>query len=226
MLQVSNSMVARTGREKQVYKKGGIRQVAGCVPINRKTGKILLITRRKKGEGWVLPKGGWENDESKQEAAARETYEEAGARGRITSLIGVWKHHVIKKKTGLPKAEFNFFEMEVDKLEENWPEMNERDRQWFSYEEALKELIKPFMREVVEHCSLAPSNNNNINQTGKSGLFVASHDEDRKDIWIWTFSILIIFLAFIVWYLSTSYYNDNNFNSEKFTSLFSFAVDH
>ncbi|RIA96208.1 NUDIX hydrolase domain-like protein [Glomus cerebriforme] len=165
MLQGSSTMKARTGREKQVY-KGCIRQVAGCVPINKKTGEILLITRRKKGGGWVLPKGGWENDESEEEAAARETYEEAGARGRIVSLIGVWQHHVIKTKTGLPKAEFSFFEMEVDKLEERWPEMDERDRQWFSYDDALKALIKPFMREVVERCSLAPlpdnNNNNNI----------------------------------------------------------------
>ncbi|CAB4429071.1 unnamed protein product, partial [Rhizophagus irregularis] len=53
-----------------------------------------------------------------------------------------------------------FFEMEVEKLEERWPEMNERDRQWFSYDDALKALTKPFMREVVEQCSLA--NNDNI----------------------------------------------------------------
>ncbi|CAG8480512.1 4975_t:CDS:2 [Racocetra fulgida] len=97
---------------------------------------------------------GWENDESKQEAAIRETYEE------VTSLIGVWDHNVVNKKTGLPKSTFSFFEMEVERLEERWPEMDERDRQWvcFAYDDALKVLIKPFMREVVEQCSLAPSN--------------------------------------------------------------------
>ncbi|CAG8721981.1 17983_t:CDS:2, partial [Acaulospora morrowiae] len=151
------TMEARRGREKQVY-ENSIRQVAGCVPVNKKTGEILLITQRKKEGGWVLPKGGWENDESQQEAAARETYEEAGARGRLTSFIGVWDHHTVNKKTGLPKAMFSFFEMEVDKLEDNWPEMDERDRQWFAYEDALDALIKPFMREVVKQCSLAPSN--------------------------------------------------------------------
>ena len=44
------------------------------------------------------------------------------------SSIGVWKHHITSR--GLPKAESRFFEMEVDKLEERWPEMDERDRQW------------------------------------------------------------------------------------------------
>jgi len=202
-------------------------QVAGCVPINKKTGKILLITRRKKEEGWVLPKGGWENDESEEEAALRETYEEAGAIGRIVSSIGIWKHHITNK--GLPKAEFRFFEMEVEKLEERWPEMNERYRKWFSYDDALKALSKPFMREVVKQCSLASFDNNkniitsfdniNINhRTEKSGLFVASDDEDRRDFWIWIFSILVVIILLIVWYLSANYYNDINFFSEKFAS--------
>ncbi|CAG8488817.1 15053_t:CDS:2 [Racocetra fulgida] len=106
---------ARTGREKQVY-KGLIRQYIE-----------------------LKPKGGWENDESQQEAAARETYEE----GKL-SYIGIWDH----KQTGLSNTAFCFFEMEVDKLEDQWPEMDD----------ALKALIKPFMREVVERCSLAPSN--------------------------------------------------------------------
>src|SRR5688572_1899807 len=107
----------------------------------------------------LKPKGGWENDESEQEAAARETYEEgwyfgnlflihlngyiyvfvclkkknltkqnsiwiAGAIGQVTNRIGIWKHHVTEKK------EFSFFEMQVDKLEDKWPEMDERDRRW------------------------------------------------------------------------------------------------
>ncbi|OUM67431.1 hypothetical protein PIROE2DRAFT_5182 [Piromyces sp. E2] len=36
---------ARSGREKQVYNDVGAREVAGCVPIDPKTGKVLLISR-------------------------------------------------------------------------------------------------------------------------------------------------------------------------------------
>ncbi|CAG8759876.1 11417_t:CDS:2 [Dentiscutata erythropus] len=197
-------MEARTGREKQVYKKGSIRQVAGCVPVNKTTKKILLITRRKKKGGWMLPKGGWENDESEQEAAIRETYEEAGARGKVTSLIGVWDHNVINKKTGLPKATFSFFEMEVEKLEEKWPEMDERDRQWFAYEDALKVLIKPFMREVVEKCSLAPSNKRSKKEFSESNI-----NKNLKDTWNLKFSAIVVFFAFLIWYLI----KDNKFIS-------------
>ncbi|KAF0374119.1 polyphosphatase DDP1 [Gigaspora margarita] len=199
MTDTLNIMEARTGREKQVYKKGSIRQVAGCVPVNKTTKKILLITpRREKKGGWMLPKGGWENDESEQEAAIRETYEEAGARGKVTSLIGVWDHKDINKKTGLPKATFSFFEMEVEKLEDKWPEMDERDRQWFAYDDALKALIKPFMREVVEQCSLAPSNKKSKKEFSESNII-----KNHKDTWNLKFSVIIVFFTFLtgIWYL-------------------------
>lgn len=56
-----------------------LRLVTGCVPI-MKGGRILFITASRKRE-WILPKGGWEIDESLQESAIRETFEEAGVIG-------------------------------------------------------------------------------------------------------------------------------------------------
>jgi 8-oxo-dGTP pyrophosphatase MutT (NUDIX family) len=57
-----------------------IRLVAGCVPILR-DGRVVLVGSRK-ANSWVgLPKGGWEIDETLEEAAIRETFEEAGVLG-------------------------------------------------------------------------------------------------------------------------------------------------
>jgi 8-oxo-dGTP pyrophosphatase MutT (NUDIX family) len=57
-----------------------VRLVAGCVPILA-DGRIVLIGSRK-GNDWVgLPKGGWELDETLEEAAIRECFEEAGVLG-------------------------------------------------------------------------------------------------------------------------------------------------
>ena len=58
-----------------------VRQVAGTIPITR-DGRIVLVSARKKSE-WILPKGGWDTDETREECAARETFEEGGLLGRL-----------------------------------------------------------------------------------------------------------------------------------------------
>ena len=84
---------SRQGRETQRWATEPsslrrIRLVTGCVPI-LKGGLILFVSSSRKAE-WILPKGGWELDESMEESAVRETYEEAGVlgtRGTKTSEI-------------------------------------------------------------------------------------------------------------------------------------------
>ncbi len=39
---------------------------------------MLLLVQSTKRDDWILPKGGWEVDETREAAAARETYEESG----------------------------------------------------------------------------------------------------------------------------------------------------
>lgn len=58
-----------------------VRQVAGTIPIT-KDGRIILISASRKKE-WILPKGGWDTDESKEECALRETFEEGGLVGKL-----------------------------------------------------------------------------------------------------------------------------------------------
>jgi 8-oxo-dGTP pyrophosphatase MutT (NUDIX family) len=42
--------------------------------------ECLVISSSRDSCKWVFPKGGWENDESLEEAARRETLEEAGVK--------------------------------------------------------------------------------------------------------------------------------------------------
>jgi hypothetical protein len=69
---------AREGRELQRYGDDGQRLTAGCVVLREGSGKsreCLMITSTKDPSRWVFPKGGWELDETLEEAAQRETLE-------------------------------------------------------------------------------------------------------------------------------------------------------
>ncbi|KAJ3172524.1 hypothetical protein HDU88_005852 [Geranomyces variabilis] len=151
---------ARQGREKQVYNADGGRVVVGVVPIIPATRQIVLVTSRKHTIEWLLPKGGWESDETQAESATREAYEEAGISGRIGSPLqplGTFPHTKTFSDSGLPTCDFVFFEMQVSELAPTWPEASERDRQAFTYEAALGLLSnKPYMKDALQRCSLAP----------------------------------------------------------------------
>jgi len=81
---------SRQGRDRQRFdtcKDTGttIRLTTGCIPITN-DGRILFCSSSKKKE-WILPKGGWENDENIEESAVRETYEEAGVLGTLGARL-------------------------------------------------------------------------------------------------------------------------------------------
>jgi diphosphoinositol-polyphosphate diphosphatase len=81
---ISLRKTSRQGRSSQRWLTDSdsnetIRLVTGSVPILR-GGKILFVSASRKPE-WILPKGGWELDESLEESAIRESFEEAGVLG-------------------------------------------------------------------------------------------------------------------------------------------------
>ncbi|CAO3587712.1 unnamed protein product [Absidia cylindrospora] len=83
---------ARHGRGNDVVDDNNIRQVAGCLPIDPVNRRFLLISSsNKNNDNWVLPKGGWEDNETQAQAALRETWEEAGIKGRITRQLGIFE---------------------------------------------------------------------------------------------------------------------------------------
>ncbi|XP_047945104.1 nudix hydrolase 16, mitochondrial-like isoform X2 [Salvia hispanica] len=157
-----SELVARTGRQQQRY-EGGYRLIAGCIPFKfrnsedgdnspEKVVEVLMINSTS-GPGLLFPKGGWENDETSEEAAEREAMEEAGVRGDLVHYLGCYP---FKSKTlqdacspqGLCRAAM--YALHVKEELEFWPEKSHRERRWLSIPEATGCCRHVWMREALE----------------------------------------------------------------------------
>jgi len=140
MAMVVGVKLHKPGRENEVW-KNALRQVAGCVPV--RGNKVLLVTSNHCRNEWILPKGGCKNGESLEDAAARETLEEAGVQGTVGRFLGNYD------KVG---SQLYFFEMKVtDELPE-WLEMSARERRWFDLNDAWNVCQRPEMKQAIQRC--------------------------------------------------------------------------
>ncbi|WRX20875.1 NUDIX hydrolase domain - like 10 [Theobroma cacao] len=92
-------------------------------------------------------RGGWEIDESKKEAASRETLEEAGVRGIVEHELGKWN---FKSKTHDTHYEGYMFPLLVQEQLDIWPEKNVRQREWMSVDKARKACQYSWMKEALD----------------------------------------------------------------------------
>ena len=130
---------------------GKVRQVAALV-FRTKKGKteILLVTSRGTGR-WVLPKGWPQVGKTFAQAARREAYEEAGARGEISPFsIGTY---VYKKSDvcegGCEDFVVDVFPMRFSRQEKNWPERDQRQFEWMSIEDSARSVEEPELKALL-----------------------------------------------------------------------------
>ena len=139
------------------YGSKGERLVAGVVPLSPDRRMVLMIQSSGPG-GWVLPKGGWETDEeTAEQAACREAWEEAGVICTVRRDLGLIPDmrpsNLLTARA--PKASYQFFEAIVDREETRWPEMYKRRRQWVGYAQAASILeSRPELLEALNRSSL------------------------------------------------------------------------
>ncbi|KAI9246787.1 NUDIX hydrolase domain-like protein [Sporodiniella umbellata] len=137
----------RVGRDNQMYDENSIRQISGTIAVDPRTDRVLVISSSKRKNVWVLPKGGWENDETREEAAKREAFEEGGVQGELTGFTG---RFVDYDADGDPKGHVWFYELCVERVYDQWPEDDFRQRRWCTLEEAIQLLsFKPFMQKAL-----------------------------------------------------------------------------
>ncbi|POM75062.1 hypothetical protein PHPALM_7882 [Phytophthora palmivora] len=146
---LSGRLQSRVGRDKQRY--DGSTRLLACIVVSRRhlnNDEFLLISSSKHPTHWILPKGGWENDESIEESALREAEEEAGVTGTIVGSLGTLDFASQQGKL----CRFFGFKLAVTQVFEDWAE-NTRQRKWVSLDEA-RELLQ-HRPELVEMVSRA-----------------------------------------------------------------------
>ena len=117
--------------------------------------EVLMITSRnsKSHESLIFPKGGWEEDETSENAAIRETWEEAGVVGEIERQLGSFSFQSKRAKTkGYADGACVcwVYVMKVLKVKDDWPEMGNRVRRWLSFDEAITKCRHPWMQSALE----------------------------------------------------------------------------
>ena len=100
----------------------------------RQQTEILLISSSKKPDVWLVPGGGVDPNEDVATAAARESFEEAGVKGRLEGFLGVFE----TSKGTLTRT--HVFQLVVEEEVETWAEASTRKRKWFPLEEASEML--------------------------------------------------------------------------------------
>lgn len=136
---------------------------------------VVLISSR--SGAWILPKGGWERDETAREAAARETYEESGVYGlvHLEPLVEL----AYESKRGVA-CQLMLFLMDVKELLVEWPESSVRQRKLFSLDEAIRACGKEEHRTALRELKLRGSHQHQLHNAGSHLDFGAALNNSSR----------------------------------------------
>uniref|UniRef100_A0A669B731 diphosphoinositol-polyphosphate diphosphatase n=1 Tax=Oreochromis niloticus TaxID=8128 RepID=A0A669B731_ORENI len=111
----------------RTYDVEGFKRRAACLCFKNETeDEVLLVSSSRHPDQWIVPGGGMEPDEEPCGAAVREVYEEAGVKGKLGRLLGIFE--VCYEK----------FHMQTISLFLNL--FTGRKRKWFKVDEAIRVL--------------------------------------------------------------------------------------
>ncbi|KAG5273462.1 hypothetical protein AALO_G00151560 [Alosa alosa] len=145
----------------RTYDGEGFKKRAACLCFkNEREDEVLLVSSSRHPDQWIVPGGGMEPEEEPCGAAVREVYEEAGVRGTLGRLLGVFEQNQDSKHRTY------VYVLTVTEMLEDWEDSVNigRKRKWFKIDEAIRVLQchKPvhaeYLRKLTANCS--PSNGN------------------------------------------------------------------
>ena len=116
---------------------------------------VLLVTSRDTGR-WIVPKGWPEKKTKPCDQAAQEAYEEAGVLGPITKKpVGSYRYQKRLGKRSVT-CSVDLYLLKVESELDQWPESEQRTRQWMPPEEAARLVDNPGLAELILRLEAAP----------------------------------------------------------------------
>ncbi|XP_016074024.1 PREDICTED: diphosphoinositol polyphosphate phosphohydrolase 3-alpha isoform X1 [Miniopterus natalensis] len=123
----------------RTYDPEGFKKRAACLCFRSELeDEVLLVSSSRYPDRWIVPGGGMEPEEEPSGAAVREVYEEAGVKGKLGRLLGVFEQN-----QG-PKHRTYVYVLTVTEVLEDWEDS--------IYFERIK-YVYPVMNGIVKHNS-------------------------------------------------------------------------
>ena len=111
--------------------------------------EILLITSRET-KRWVIPKGNPLTGMERHASAAIEAEEEAGVIGAVCpTSIGCYEYRKRRANGASIMYNVEVFPLAVTHELSDWKEMDERERQWFSFRDAAEAVEEPDLQAMI-----------------------------------------------------------------------------
>uniref|UniRef100_A0A8C6SGS5 diphosphoinositol-polyphosphate diphosphatase n=1 Tax=Neogobius melanostomus TaxID=47308 RepID=A0A8C6SGS5_9GOBI len=156
----------------RTYDGEGFKRRAACLCFkNEKEEEVLLVSSSRHPDQWIVPGGGMEPEEEPCGAAVREVFEEAGVKGKLGRLLGIFEQNQDRKHRTY------VYVLIVTETLEDWEDSVNigRKREWFKVDEALRVLQRhrpdhaEYLRTLLSHCNpthspvRGPANGNSPN---------------------------------------------------------------
>jgi 8-oxo-dGTP pyrophosphatase MutT (NUDIX family) len=126
------------------------RQVAALAWRRSGPGVDVLLVTSRNTRRWLLPKGWLVAGKSSAESAMVEAFEEAGVRGVAADQpLGSYHYDKVLKDGSLRPCKVDVFAIPVVKLLDEWPEMGQRRRRWYSALTAASMVAEPDLAEIL-----------------------------------------------------------------------------
>lgn len=132
----------------RTYDGDGFKKRAACLCFRSESEEeVLLVSSKRHPDRWIVPGGGMEPEEEPNVTAVREVCEEAGVKGVLGRLVGVFENRDRKHRTYV-------YVLTVTDILENWEDSVNigRKREWFTTDDAKRMLLchKPVQASYFE----------------------------------------------------------------------------